>query len=466
MDIRYVHDTNGVQYHLARPLGRGGQGAVYQVSQGRLAVKLLFERSARRREHLKNQLAHVRLLPLDGLPIARPTVSLREPNVGYVMELLTGMEPLQRLIWPGRGNVVDAAWYNAGGGLRRRLILLAKTADALAQLHARGLIFTDISPSNVFVSKNADQTEVCLIDADNLVYHSSQGANPIYTPRYGAPEVVAGTSGPTSLSDAFAFAVTAFQVLTLAHPLLGDAVMGGEFEQEEKALAGAFPWVDHPIDRSNASSSGFPRSIVLSPGLCKVFEEMFNEGLLQREARPGMGALAESLHLAAEPTVTCPACRGTYYLKAGQCPWDGAPPPPMIVGYFELWEPERRDIDEAGQIDKKVKDPHDISKNLILLCSVVTELQSLIITRWHKDGCTQREAQTPQIELKLDGKRLLIRSLDGATYALAMPGGDVAVVDDKPRDLQPAAGKSYHLHLGPPDKLHRVLRLISRGGRS
>lgn len=40
------------------------------------------------------------------------------------------------------------------GGLHRRLRLLAKLARTLAKLHGRGLAYGDLSPANIFVSKD------------------------------------------------------------------------------------------------------------------------------------------------------------------------------------------------------------------------------------------------------------------------------------------------------------------------
>ena len=47
--------------------------------------------------------------------------------------------------------------------------------------------------------------------------------------------LVLGKSGVNTLTDAHAFAVIAFQTLCLIHPLMGDLVLDGEPELEEKA---------------------------------------------------------------------------------------------------------------------------------------------------------------------------------------------------------------------------------------
>lgn len=108
---RFVTDLQGVRYALGRQLGRGGQGAVFEVEGGRLAAKLLFDASPGRRERLLNQIAYVKRLPLEGVDIARPRAVLRDPDLGYVMDLLTGMAPLETLASPPRGVPSVARWY-------------------------------------------------------------------------------------------------------------------------------------------------------------------------------------------------------------------------------------------------------------------------------------------------------------------------------------------------------------------
>ena len=68
---RQVTDLNGARHVLTRQIGRGGQGAVFEVKGGRLAAKIVFDSSASRREKLRNQLTQVKRLPLADLEIAR-----------------------------------------------------------------------------------------------------------------------------------------------------------------------------------------------------------------------------------------------------------------------------------------------------------------------------------------------------------------------------------------------------------
>ena len=62
-------------------------------------------------------------------------------------------------------------------------------AELLAAIHGRGLVYVDPSPHNVFVSEPADADEVRLIDVDNLRPATTPGRT-VYTPGYGAPEIV------------------------------------------------------------------------------------------------------------------------------------------------------------------------------------------------------------------------------------------------------------------------------------
>ena len=113
-----IINEHGQAYELERELGRGGQGAVFAVRGGRRAIKMLFDRSKSRRESLRGQLQQIQRMrsELQDLAIAYPLEMLQPPHLGYVMELVTGMVPISRLINIPRDVGSLAQWYLSGGG--------------------------------------------------------------------------------------------------------------------------------------------------------------------------------------------------------------------------------------------------------------------------------------------------------------------------------------------------------------
>ena len=459
--LRQVTDINGMRYSLLRQLGRGGQGAVYEVDGGRLAAKIVFDSSTTRRERLRNQLTQVRRLSLADLEIARPIEMLREPALGYVMELLTGMQPMKALAAVPKDEASPSAWYLSGGGLRRRLQLLARSADVLARLHGKGLVYADPSPHNIFVSESPAATEVRFIDADNIHYASVAGVPVVYTPGYGAPEIVRCTSGVNSLTDAHAFSVLAFQTLSLAHPLIGDLVNDGPPEREEEALSGHLPWIDDPTDDANRASYGIPRSWVLSPKLIGIAGRAFGEGLRNPAKRPGVSEWAECLHGAADATLSCASCKGTYYLTEKQCPWCDEPRPAFATATFNLWDPS---IAAGGALLHKPAG--DRRRPVVAAMLALADGETVSVTQRLAQGRDGPAGSRPVVELQLTGSRLSLRSVDGSRYRLSSPsGGRDAEVTGREKEIQLDVGKaSWRLHLGFPDKLHRVVNFELRPG--
>ncbi len=336
--MKAVIDQNGVRYELDRLLGQGGQGSVYSIMGGRLAAKIILGGSRLKRERLRSQLTFVRRLPLQELALAKPLEMLRPPHTGYIMEFLTEMAPIKSLSNPGKGRSPSVEWYLGGGGLRRRLLKLGKAAQILSQIHGKGLVYSDPSPDNIFISSVLTGQEVRLIDTDNLHYESDS-AKAVYTPGYGAPELINGKSGASTLTDSYSMAVIAFQVLTLAHPFIGDLVNDGEPELEEQAFAGQLPWIDDPEDDSNRAGFGVPRDWVLSPKLFDVFAQAFGPGRQDPTKRPSTSTLADLLYSAADSTVQCRNCSGTYFFTSSECPWCDAARPTVVTTVFHIWDP-------------------------------------------------------------------------------------------------------------------------------
>ncbi len=327
----------------------GGQGIVYRTKDPDLAIKLVIDsegntvNDSESVEKYSQRFKRVRFLPIPmDMNIALPAVVL-ENKAGYVMQLLSEMVPFSHFWLDGKsaeniGPDDIPAWLSAmpeneakkivhyyrTGGLRRRLHALYKCSSLLARLHGNGMVYGDISPNNIFISEGLDDSSVWLIDADNIRFEITAGGSVVYTPKYGAPELVQGKDGGRPSSDCHAFAVVAFYLLSLIHPFVGKKVDGtdeGDWADEEndgedvedKAYAGLFPWVDDQDDDSNSSDSGLPRSLLLTEKLTALFKGTFGPGRTSPLLRPTIYHWPEALAQAADMTVTCPGCSMNYY---------------------------------------------------------------------------------------------------------------------------------------------------------
>lgn len=344
----YVDEYQNV--HIQdKVLGQGGQGVVFRTKDPDLAIKLVTDESGtpvtdkESVERYSKRFKRVRLLPLpESLNISVPAALLQN-NAGYVMQLLSEMVPFSHFWLDGQSGEKICpddipAWLSAmpeneakkivhyyrTGGLRRRLHALYKCASLLARLHGNGMVYGDISPNNIFISEGLDDSSVWLIDADNIRFEITTGGSVVYTPKYGAPELVQGKDGGRPSSDCHAFAVVAFYLLSLIHPFVGKKVDGtdeGDWADEEnddediedKAYAGLFPWVDDQDDDSNSSDSGLPRSLLLTEKLITLFEGTFGPGRTTPLLRPTIYHWPEAFAQAADMTVTCPGCSMNYY---------------------------------------------------------------------------------------------------------------------------------------------------------
>jgi len=368
-------------------LGQGGQGVVFRTKDPDLAIKLVTDESGtpvtdnESVERYSKRFKRVRLLPLpESLNISVPAALLQN-NAGYVMQLLSEMVPLSHFWLDGKSaekissNDIPA-WLSAmpeneakkiihyyrTGGLRRRLHALYKCASLLARLHGNGMVYGDISPNNIFISEGLDESSVWLIDADNIRFEITTGGSVVYTPKYGAPELVQGKDCGRPSSDCHAFAVVAFYLLSLIHPFVGKKVDGtdeGDWADEEnndediedKAYAGLLPWVDDHYDDSNSSNSGLPRSLLLTEKLTTLFDGTFGPGRVFPLLRPTIYHWPEALAQAVDMTITCPGCLMNYYYnfihpetEGYNCPYCKSQRPQVLILESYQWNGPDRPI--------------------------------------------------------------------------------------------------------------------------
>ena len=250
-------------YRIARKLGAGGMGVVYEAYDERLqrtiALKMMLnlepDETARKRFWRE----------------ARAAASVNHPNVCQIydvgeesgnlfitMELLEG-EPLTGHLARGPLSVDQA------------VPIAVDMLAALGAIHARGIVHRDLKPSNVFVTRHG----VKLLDfglARPEVDHTVDTAIGLTrtgivmgTPQYMAPEQVTGDP-VDARTDLFAAGAILFEMLAGRPAFIGRsvvAILHATLTEQPPALSGspAVAAVDRVIRRALAKSpDGRPAS--------------------------------------------------------------------------------------------------------------------------------------------------------------------------------------------------------------
>lgn len=315
---RLVKDEFGQEFKLLSKLGEGGQGVVCTTQFKKVLIKI----STATKDKKSAWLEHIRWLmkqPLEELHIAKPFSRIAVGNTaGYAMELMDGLIPLKQLMDETEYGIEESEGrpeqYINTGGLKRRMNLLARLARTIAKLHERGMAYGDLSPANVYISEDIEHDQVWLIDCDNICvnqrasqdYEFLEGKpGRVFSPGFGAPEIVNGNAFVSSLTDSWSFAVLAFKLLTTNHPFIGEIVDNGTPEDEDRAFNGELPWVYHQEDFSNEVTKGIRLEFVALNPLINLFNQCFDEGKGNPISRPTMSHWAEIFEKVSHTLVSC-----------------------------------------------------------------------------------------------------------------------------------------------------------------
>ncbi|MCA8952662.1 MAG: protein kinase [Planctomycetes bacterium] len=208
------------EFRIVAEIGRGGMGVVYRAVQ----------RSLGREVALKVLAAHVTLAPSAVARFKREAnlaARLEHPGIvrilavggdgdthWFAMELVDGV-PMAR-VDPTTG---------ATRSIRDCVEACAAVCDALAHAHAHGVLHRDVKPSNVLVRADG---RVVLTDFglareldDPGITRTGAFAG---TPRYAAPEQIAGRREIDARADVFALGAMLYALVTGRPPFAGDSV--------------------------------------------------------------------------------------------------------------------------------------------------------------------------------------------------------------------------------------------------
>ena len=200
------------RYRLDAEIAKGAIGTVWRamdVTTGTpVAVKLLRTEAAAVPEMVNGFLTEAQILSGLRHPsiIAMRDFVAHEGVYALVMELVMGQDLRRRLRADGPLPPAVAAE------------VVAQVADALAYVHAHGVVHGDVKPGNLLVP--ADGSPVRLADF-GVARQLDRPAGPTHaTPEYVAPEVVLGGT-PTPAVDVYALGIVLYELVCGRSPFRG-----------------------------------------------------------------------------------------------------------------------------------------------------------------------------------------------------------------------------------------------------
>lgn len=285
------------KFSIARAIGRGGMGTVYEGQQmalrRRVAIKTLNPELARSKD------LHARFVR-EGELAAR----IRHPNVievidvgehegtpFLVLEFLEGEDLAQRLGRLGRLSINECA------------DLLLPVCAAIATAHEMGVVHRDLKPENIFlltpargplIPKVVDFGISKLVDGatrtPSNIKLTAEGAI-LGTPLYLAPEVAGGARQLDAKSDQYTFGVILYECVTGRRPfnansladLVGQILLG-RFERPSALVEGLDPDFEAVIVRamSKEKSARFSTMWALGRALLPFASERVRSSLSEQ----------------------------------------------------------------------------------------------------------------------------------------------------------------------------------------
>ncbi len=219
-------DILGGRYRLIRELGQGGMGVVYlaesTVDQESFAVKVL---GAEFRDH-PDAIAAMR-------EEARKSLTLRHPNIVAVYPLerdgSTYYLPMEYLDGKTLRALLDEDFVR-GMPLQQAWSIIHGIGSALAFAHDRGVIHSDLKPSNIFVTVGGSARVL-----DFGIARAMRGGRQRFdtttlgalTVAYASKEMIAGNP-PDFQDDIYGFACVVYELLTGRHPFGGRSAADAE----------------------------------------------------------------------------------------------------------------------------------------------------------------------------------------------------------------------------------------------
>ena len=306
-------DVVGDKYLLARVLGEGGMGVVYEAVhlklRQRVAVKFIHPEALAMPDAIDRFERE-----------ARATRRTRSPHVAHVLDVDTTHDGLPYMVMELlEGHDLEVELRD------RRALPTAEAVDYLIQAcaavsaaHAAGIVHRDLKPSNLFLCSEKERRSprarrvvkvldfgISMLDGDADTWTATTEAVTVGTPMYMSPEQVRSSKDIDGRTDIWSLGVILFEMLAGGPPFLGatTAAIAAIVADATPSLRARHPHVPRELERvilkamAKCPDDRFPSADAFAAALAPFASE---EGLVGRaRALSRLGRAPRSVALGA-----------------------------------------------------------------------------------------------------------------------------------------------------------------------
>jgi len=320
-----LHDSRGRPVALGREIGRGGEGAVFEIAGDPAAVAKVYHDPVDNTKVDKlttmSRLANPNLLKVAAWPTGTLHARSNGALTGIILPKIVGHRDVHQLYCPAQRKV-----YFPTSNWSFLIHVAMNVAGAFETIHQHGHVIGDVNQGGVLVSAQKDTVgTVQLIDCDSFqvrgnghLFHCVVGV-----PQYTPPEMVGAnfrTTERTQQHDCFGLALLIFHLLFMGrHPYAGRFSGGGDMTIERAISEGRFAFSQNARSYQMAPPPNALTLDILQPPFAQMFERSFARGGGTRpvagEWWKALKALKDSLRKCADDTAH------VYPPHMNDCPW-------------------------------------------------------------------------------------------------------------------------------------------------
>ncbi len=320
-----VFSAGGDQLALGRELGRGGEGAVYEVAgSDDVVAKVYHEPATPEKSEKLATMASIGtqdLLQIAAWPLSPLYPRPRENRAsGVLLPRIRGFKDIHRLYGPAHRKLEfpRADWAFL-------LYTARNLAAAFGAIHAHGHVIGDVNQGNVVVSP---QAIVKFIDCDSfqITANGRRFLCEVGVAHFTPPELQGASFDGierTPNHDNFGLAVLCFHLLFMGrHPFAGRFLGQGDMPIERAIREFRFAFTHSSTTRQMTPPPFALQLAQVSTRVAALFERSFAEATARGSMRPtplewveGLDDLRQHLH----PCDRTPVHK--YFRRLGRCPW-------------------------------------------------------------------------------------------------------------------------------------------------